>query len=166
MRYKRRIKLIKPGLQLKLTLAFTLMGCLAGAFQLLITNVTVLNLAERVSLEGAGALDQFPRVLLMNLASTLMIFVPLMVAMGILLTHRIAGPIYRFERYMEELARGEAQGPCRIRKGDLLQDLCDRINTAVVAMRGDAAEAGEEEQGELAPVTGDGEAAEEVSKAA
>jgi nitrogen fixation/metabolism regulation signal transduction histidine kinase len=161
--YKRRIKLIQPRLQLKLTLAFTLMGCTAAAFQLLVTNVTVLNLAERVSSEGTAALDHLPRLLLANLVSTLMVYVPLTICIGILLTHRIAGPIFRFERYLEGVARGESLEPCQIRKGDMLQELCERINSAVSALREAAAE---NEQDEVAAVTAEQEPAESVSRAA
>jgi signal peptidase II len=54
---------------------------------------------------------------------------------GILITHRIAGPIYKFERYLESIARGEEQGDCKLRKGDELHDLCERLNTAVRALK-------------------------------
>ena len=106
-----------------------------AAFQLLVTNVAVLRLARRVSDEGTAALEHLPQVLFVNLLSTLMVFVPLAIAVGILLTHRIAGPIYRVQGYLERIARGEDPGPCRIREGDMLQDLCDRLNGAVEALR-------------------------------
>jgi len=60
-------------------------------------------------------------------------FIPLV--FGILLTFRLAGPIYRFEQYLRSVARGEQIGPCKIRKGDELQFLCDAINDATEPLR-------------------------------
>ena len=64
---------------------------------------------------------------------SLAIVLPAVISVGILLTFRIAGPIYRFEEYLKAVARGENVGPCKIRKGDQLQPLCDAINAATDA---------------------------------
>jgi hypothetical protein len=61
------------------------------------------------------------------------VLLPSVLAIGVLLTFRVAGPIYRFERYLEDVAAGRDTGPCRIREGDQLQELCDRINAALEA---------------------------------
>ena len=66
------------------------------------------------------------------------------IAVGILVTFRVAGPVYRFEQHLGSLARGEDPGTCRIRKGDELQDLCASINAAVETLRGQG-------QGEASP---------------
>jgi hypothetical protein len=86
-------------------------------------------------------------MLLGALGISLVLVVPLTFGVGILTTFKIAGPIYRFERYFEELARGEWNGPCKIRKGDALQDTCDKLNAAVQALRegADASRSGERE---------------------
>lgn len=47
-----------------------------------------------------------------------------MMAVGILMTHRIAGPVCRFEQYFCALARGEGSGPRRIRSCNELQEVC------------------------------------------
>jgi signal transduction histidine kinase len=53
------------------------------------------------------------------------------VAMGIVLTHRIAGPLLRIERTLDDLLeRGEAH-PIRLRKNDELQGLCRRVNRVI-----------------------------------
>jgi hypothetical protein len=46
---------------------------------------------------------------------------------GVLATFRLTGPIDRIERHLEAVARGEDPAPCRIRKGDEFQELCDRV---------------------------------------
>jgi signal peptidase II len=60
---------------------------------------------------------------------------PLTIAVGILVTFRIAGPIYRFESYIKSVLRGEEVGPCRIRMGDEFQELCELLNQVTAALR-------------------------------
>ena len=63
-----------------------------------------------------------------------------------LVTFRIAGPIYRFEQYLAGIAEGRQLGPCRIREGDELVELCARINEATAPLRrGQLARPGEPE---------------------
>ena len=68
-------------------------------------------------------------------ASMTSVLLPLMLVVGVLVTHRVAGPIYRFEQHLGAIARGEDPGVCRIRKTDELHDLCRIINEAVDAMK-------------------------------
>ena len=69
------------------------------------------------------------------LAVSFGMLLPLTIAIGILVTFRIAGPLYRFERFLELVIRGEQVGPCKLRNGDELQDLCDLINEATRPLR-------------------------------
>lgn len=50
---------------------------------------------------------------------------------SIYLTHRIAGPLYRFQKSTAELAEGNLALRIRLRNGDELQDLADLANRAV-----------------------------------
>ena len=74
-------------------------------------------------------------ILLEVLAMSFAFLLPMMLCVGILSTFRIAGPVYRFEQYLKEVARGEVSDPCRIRDGDELWDLCDLINEATAPLR-------------------------------
>jgi hypothetical protein len=77
---------------------------------------------------------------------------PLTIAVGILVTFRIAGPVYRFEKYLQQVIDGEAVGPCRIRNGDEFTELCDLINQATAVVRAARAPEGEKpEQKEERP---------------
>jgi hypothetical protein len=131
----RRRKLIKTSLQLRLTLVFVVLAFMAALLQVIFMNRAILSLSQKLPVGGDELLMQLPGVLGQNLALTVVVLLPLMIAVGILATHRIAGPIYRFETYLGQVARGEDVGPCRLRKGDELQELCQRINEAVTALR-------------------------------
>lgn len=53
------------------------------------------------------------------------------VAMGIVLTHRIAGPVHRLERTLDTILAGGRVQPVRLRKHDELKPLCRRINRVI-----------------------------------
>jgi hypothetical protein len=80
-----------------------------------------------------------PGILIEVLAMSFAFLLPMTLCAGILSTFRIAGPIYRFEQYLKQVARGEVTDPCRIRDGDELWDLCDLINEATAPLRHKAA---------------------------
>ena len=132
---RRKKKLIKSGLQLKLVSAFLAMAVVAALFQVVLLNTSLLKLTENLGVQTAEVNARFAAILMRNLLITLGVLVPIMLVFGILITHRVAGPIYKFERHLEAIARGEEQGDCKLRKGDELHDLCERINTAVRVLR-------------------------------
>jgi hypothetical protein len=57
--------------------------------------------------------------------------VPLTISIGILYSFSFSGPIYRFQRYFQDLAAGRWDARCQLRQGDGLQDVCDSINEAM-----------------------------------
>src|SRR5690606_22624222 len=69
------------------------------------------------------------------LVISLGVLLPLCFFVGVLVTFRVAGPLYRFEKHLEAIARGDDPGPCRIRKGDDLQDFCAPFTAALERMR-------------------------------
>lgn len=47
------------------------------------------------------------------------------------LSHRIAGPLYRMEKDLDERIKGIRQGPIVLRKNDELKPLADKINKLI-----------------------------------
>jgi hypothetical protein len=133
--YKRRIKLIKPRLQWTLIGTFIGLSALAFLLQYLLIGMRLTEIATEMPAGGDYLIGSLADVLLEVLLVSFGLLLPLIAFVGVSVTFRIAGPIYRFEQYMGQLARGEDPGPCRIRKGDYLHDLCDRINEGVTALR-------------------------------
>jgi methyl-accepting chemotaxis protein len=56
-------------------------------------------------------------------------------AMAIVLSHRIAGPLYRLERHLEEVGTGKEPVDVKFRKGDLYQPLAEACNTVLARLR-------------------------------
>ena len=135
MHHKRRIKLIKPPLQLKMTLLFVSVGALS----ILLQGVLLMSGLTRAALDLPNdhlmMLDRVNTVIFESLVSSFVLFLPLTFAVGILTTFRFAGPIYRFEMFLRQVIRGEKPADCRLRKGDELKDFCELINEATAPLR-------------------------------
>ena len=58
-------------------------------------------------------------------------------AIVVILTHRIAGPLYRIERALDDLIEGKEIGPIRLRKNDELRRLSKRINALIPRLKGE-----------------------------
>jgi hypothetical protein len=120
-------KLIQQSFQLRLIGKFVGLAALALVLQFLLLG-WLLSDALRGAGDSAALHEQIPVVVLKTLGFSLAVLLPILFGLGVLLTHRIAGPIYRFETYLHALARGERPGPCKIRDGDELAALRDAIN--------------------------------------
>ncbi len=150
--HKRRARLVRNSFQVKLVGAFVGLAGLALLLQFLFLSYRLSTKTAQID-GGSGELfDEVPGILLEAFAISLLIFLPIIFAIGIQLTFRIAGPVYRFEQYLRSVARGEQVGPCKIREGDQLTTLCELINEATAPLRREAKVASEEtsEQDELA----------------
>jgi hypothetical protein len=156
--YRRRIKLIKPKLQLKLVGVFVGLSALGFLLQSLHVGLRLSELAASVPEGGSYLMAVMPELPLEILLVSFGMLLPLTIAVGILVTFRIAGPVYRFEKYLQSVLRGEELGPCRIRKGDEFQELCELINQVTAALR-------QQRSGELPSLASRTNEAEELRKA-
>jgi hypothetical protein len=148
--YKRKKKLINSTLQLKLVGSFLAVACLASLFQVLILNNSMMGIVSRNSGAGDELLASLPGIMARNVLLTLGVLAPLMFTVGVLITHRVAGPAYRMETYLRQIAReGRVASRCRIRKGDELRGLCDALNDALAALTGPLIESAEAPASEL-----------------
>ena len=128
--------LIKSRLQLKLVAIFFGVALMPLMVQTFVIN-SLLTTAAPLLPQGAGneLMAQVPYMLGRAFMISVCLLVPLTTTVGILATFRLAGPLHRFEQYLNGVARGEQVGPCHIRDGDELHDLCDAINAATEAQR-------------------------------
>lgn len=134
-RYRRRIRLIRPRLQLRLMSAFFGVALLALSLQYLVFQRTLSELALELPNDGAVLTVETNARLGWTFILSVGLLAPAMFVVGLLLTHRIAGPIYRFEEFLKSVIAGRMREECRIRKGDEFQDLCDLINRATADAR-------------------------------
>ncbi|TDJ79807.1 MAG: hypothetical protein E2O39_00350 [Planctomycetota bacterium] len=132
---RRKTKLIKPWLQIQIGL-----GCLAiAAIVVVVQGVNLSHSLMRVAgdlpSEGALVLTRMSGIITSNILFTLALLTPLLIAVGVLLTFRIAGPLHRIETYLEAVLAGKEKRPCSLRTGDSLQELCSLVNLVSAPMR-------------------------------
>jgi hypothetical protein len=132
---RRRIKIIRPRLQMKLTLTFVGLTLLALMLQFMVFLRTMTSIAVTMPSDHDVLMDAIPEVLVQSLLLTFCVVIPLVFLVGVLLTFRIAGPVYRFEMYIKQILRGENPGECKLRKGDELNELCGLINEVTLPVR-------------------------------
>lgn len=127
---RRRQYIIKRGLQ------FRYIGLVFGLAFIasLVTGWTVFAtgwhfLGEKLaSVYPQGRLVYVLRATNLALIRNLLLISPLVFILALLFSHRIAGPVYRIEKTLEDISKGNLGMKIRLREGDELVDLADMIN--------------------------------------
>jgi len=65
----------------------------------------------------------------------LVIMTSFLFAIGIVGTHKIAGPLFAIKRYINRTRTGVYTGPLQLRKNDLLQDLAFALNNMITKFK-------------------------------
>jgi hypothetical protein len=55
----------------------------------------------------------------------------LIMLFGLVYSHRIAGPVYRLQKYLKDRIDGRVKGPVSFRDGDYFQELAETVNDFV-----------------------------------
>jgi hypothetical protein len=135
MNHPRKIKLILPRLQIRMMVAFVCLSALALLLQYLLLISVLTRVASELPHDGLLLLDYLGPMLGQIFAISAGLLLPLTVCVGILATHRLAGPIYRFRIFLRQVIDGQRPADCKLRKGDELQDFCELLNQATAPLR-------------------------------
>jgi len=65
----------------------------------------------------------------------LLLVIPVLVALTIVATHRIVGPLARLTATLEQMGRGDFVVHLKLRRGDVLSELADSINRLAASLR-------------------------------
>jgi hypothetical protein len=129
---QRKNQIILPKFQLRLVAKFVGLSLAALLCQFLFMGILLTNVLR--GFPGAEVLiDEVPAIVLKTVLFMAVLQLPIL-SMGLILTFRVAGPVYRFESYLRALARGEHGGPCRIRDRDEFNSLNDAVNEVAAKM--------------------------------
>lgn len=133
--HKRSIKLIQPGLQMRMVGAFLGLSVLGLLTQVLMLAAQLTSTASEMPTGGLYLARELPGMLTQSLLVSFLLLLPAVLLIGIRITFKIAGPLHRFERHLDEIRKGEWPEPCRIRDSDDLQDFCELLNGALESAR-------------------------------
>lgn len=133
--YRRKNRLPQPRFQLRLVGVFAGLCVLALLSQTLVIGWQLTEHAQSMSAGGAQLAAAVPWIMVRSVLISAALTLPALMLIGVRITFRFAGPLYRIERHLESVARGESPGPCRIRKTDDMQQLCQMVNAALDSAR-------------------------------
>ena len=83
----------------------------------------------------AEALRTRQTSILVTISGLLAVLVVALGVLGIVFTHKVAGPVFKMKRYLGRIREGRLIEPAPLRRGDDLQDFFDELCGAVKALR-------------------------------
>jgi hypothetical protein len=123
---RRRRYLINKRMQLGLTTRFTFLTVLFSAFIAFEVFITIWPVVSGLI---PGPLMHIVRhQIFMRFVVFIIPVIFVITGFSIVLTHRIAGPLYRLEKTLDAFMEGQDVGDIRLRKNDELKGLAERIN--------------------------------------
>lgn len=129
--FRRKRYIIKRGLQFRyigIVFALALLASLVTGYTVFATGWTLLG-EKLANIYPQGRLVYVFRTTNMALIRNLLFVSPFIFILGLLFSHKIAGPVYRIEKSIYEIAKGNLALRVKLRKGDEFWDLADVINT-------------------------------------
>jgi len=142
--WKRRNYFIKKELQGKYIFSFFLFVITGSIIFTLIFSLLSADTLSVVYENNKLQIGQTPSILLKEILSAHWIFIIAgglaVVILSMFLTHRLAGPIYRFERSVEELIKGNFAFQITLRTKDEGKELAEKINELITVIASDVRE--------------------------
>ena len=129
-RFKRKQFIVARKFQLKYAgVILLLMFITAGFCSYAIYYTTMILFGEKLAnVYPQGQLISIVRTVNVRILVSVMVISPLVGFLGVWLSHKIAGPIYRMERFLGTMASGDFSGRITLRRGDEMVSLADSIN--------------------------------------
>ncbi len=133
--YKRRQWIVNPPLQYRFIGVLLLV-----LFMLTIGALVSVYLALWLTLRTFGLVEDPLAVSLLTtvgLVTTLelLLIAPVVILMGVRLTHRIAGPLVRINAALLQLAQGRHDVHITLRRGDSLTEVAAAVNSLAESLR-------------------------------
>ena len=137
--YKRKKYFIKKGYQFRFILRFCvliLLGAIISTGLLLLFSkaslTSTFNQSRLVIENTARAI--FPAVLLTNLITLGLISLATILVL-LFLSHKLAGPLFRFEKEIKEIATGDLSKQISLRKNDQIKEMAESLNLMTTSLR-------------------------------
>lgn len=130
-KFQRRTVLVKRQLQLKY-IGMVFLSVLCAAFIIggdIYYTMYHLIVTEAPSL--ASTASQFSPIIMVKL----FLYLALMLLISVFVSHRFAGPIFRFEKSAQIVAKGDLTHRVSLRTGDELMELQDEFNDMIAGLQ-------------------------------
>lgn len=137
IRYKRRQYIVAPAFQLKyvgLILALVFITALLCSYFVYYTVMLVLG-DKLANVYPQGRLVSIVSMVNFRILLSMVFLIPAVFIFGILASHKIAGPIYRIEKFLNAMSSGILSEKLTLRKKDELVSLANGINLVSDAVK-------------------------------
>lgn len=135
--YKRKQYIVAAKFQLKyigLILALVFLTGILCSYVVYYTSMLLLG-DKLANVYPQGRLISIVNMVNIRILLSLLLITPLVVIIGIYASHKIAGPIYRIEKFLNAMADGDFSMPLTLRKNDELIALANGINRVTESVK-------------------------------
>lgn len=115
--------------------AFGAISALALLLQHLLFSRALHQLARELPSDGELLLGQLDRLMITLLLGSFVVLLPITFLVGMVAAGAWVGPLERMERFLREIARGEAPEDLDLRSGDELNELGRLLNAVTSPLR-------------------------------
>jgi methyl-accepting chemotaxis protein len=129
-KFKRRQYLVAKKFQLRYVgwiLLFMFLTAVLCSYIIYYTTMVLLG-EKLANVYPQGRLLSIVHTVNFRILMSFLVASPLVIVIGIYLSHKIAGPIYRMERFLDNMAAGDFSSRIVLRLGDELMTLADAMN--------------------------------------
>ena len=133
--YKRRQFLVNRPLQLSFVRAMLLILLLMASAALVAMRMAVHVTLFTYELSNDALLRALFDTVFWIIVLEMVFLAPFVIWMGILLTHKVAGPLVRIHAALAQMAEGRFDIHISLRKGDALVELADAVNRLALSLR-------------------------------
>ncbi|MDP3791788.1 MAG: methyl-accepting chemotaxis protein [Candidatus Omnitrophota bacterium] len=136
-RYKRKQYIVAAKFQLKYVGLILILVFLTGILcSYVVYYTSMLLLGDKLAnVYPQGRLISIVNMVNVRILLSLLLITPLVFIIGIYASHKIAGPIYRIEKFLKAMASGELSEPLTLRKNDELVALAEGINNVAESIK-------------------------------
>lgn len=137
--YRRKQHFIKKGYQARFIFKFCLLvlvgGLISTGLLYAMSRGTLTSSFEnsRLTVESTSVAI-LPAVVYTNLVTLVLITVAT-ILVALYVSHKIAGPLFRFEKDLSEIAQGDLTKVIRLRRKDEVKDMAETLNRMTASLR-------------------------------
>ncbi len=135
--YKRTQYLIATKFQLKyIGMILLLVSLTAIMCSYVIYYTMMLTMGDKLAnVYPQGRLISIVNMVNLRILFSMLLVAPIVVMIGIYASHKIAGPIYRIEKFLGSMADGNLSIPLTLRRNDELMSLASGVNKVIDSMK-------------------------------
>lgn len=137
LRYRRKQYFVARKFQLKYIGLILLLVALTGLMcSYVIYYTMMLTLGDKLAnVYPQGRLISIVNMVNWRILLSIVLVAPLVIAIGVFASHKIAGPVFRIEKFLGAMSEGNFSEPIVLRRNDELISLANGINKVVDSMK-------------------------------